>query len=207
MKIKLVVFFVLAVSLTGIAPGVHAEDDQMPANSKYVVIKGGYYSPSENFDINDFNGGAASHLETKKGFNGEIALGQYADEKTALELGTGFFVSRAYPSGEQGSATLKAIPLIVTAKGFVPFGAFQPYIELGLGGYFTKLEVSGNSGSFSSESKVTYGFHAGAGFDISLGDIIFLGLEGRYLWAKADYSGQPVKLNGLMTTLNLGVRY
>lgn len=204
---KQVILVALAVLLPSITPAAYAGDDDLPPNSRYVVIKGGYYSPGENYDMNDFNAGTTSRIETKTGINGEIALGQYADEKTALELGIGYFQSRGYPAGETGSTSLKAIPLVITAKGFVPFGAFLPYIELGIGGYLTKLEVSGNTGSFSSESKATYGFHAGAGFDIDLGDIIFIGIEGRYLWAKADYSGQRVKLDGLMGTINLGYRY
>ncbi len=206
--IKLLALFVLAVSLTGIAPAVSAGSYGVPANASYFILKGGRYSPGEKYDINNFNGSTASHLDTKTGSNWEIALGQYADTKTALELGIGYFESKASPTPpEPGSTTLKAVPIVVTAKGFMPIGVLRPYIELGVGGYFTKLEVSGNTGSFTSKSKTTYGYHAGVGFNIDLGSKLFIGLEGRYVWAKANYGGQPVKLNGLMSAINLGFRY
>lgn len=205
--IRPVVLFVLAVSLTAIAPTVYAEDKDMPPNSSYFVLKGGLYSPSEKYDINNFNGSATSHLDTKTGSSWELALGQYSDPELALELGIGYFETKGSPASEPGSTRLKAVPIVVTAKGFMPLGALQPYLEAGVGAYLTELEASGNTGSFSSKSKTTYGFHGGAGFNIDISDIIFIGLESRYLWVKADYGGQSIKLNGFMTTIDLGYRY
>ncbi len=199
--------FFLGVSLLGIAPAVYAEDKDTRDNKKYFVVKGGRYAPGEKYAINDFNAGTTSHLDAKTGLNGELALGQYADPELALELGIGYFESRGAPAGEPGSTRLKAVPIVITAKGFVPLGALQPYLEAGVGIYYTRLEVSGNTGGFSSQSKTTYGTHAGFGFNIDLSSKLFIGLEGRYLWVKPHYGGQPVKLDGFATSINLGFRY
>jgi hypothetical protein len=48
----------LAVLLIGLATRAHA--DETPGN--YLVLKGGIYSPSTSHDIENFNGGATSHL-------------------------------------------------------------------------------------------------------------------------------------------------
>ena len=196
--------FVLVAALTAIVPAVHAEDE---VTQKYFVIKGGDYSPGGPYDIVDFNAGTTSHLETKDGANWEIALGQYSDPELALELGIGYFESRGAALDESGGTRLRAIPIVITAKGFIPMGALQPYVSAGVGMYYTKLEVSGNTGSFTSQSKKTLGKHAGFGFNIDLSSILFLGLEGRYLWLQPDFRGQKVKLNGFATSINLGFRY
>ncbi len=204
---KPAVLFVLAVSLTGIAPAVYAADNAVPDKPSYFVLKGGRYSPSETYDISNFNGSTTSRLDMTTGSNWEMALGQFSDSEMVLELGIGYFESKGSPSAEPGSAKLKAVPIVITAKDFMSTGTFRPYFSAGIGAYITKLEVSGNTGSFSSKSKKAYGFHGGLGFDIDIANTMFIGVEGRYLWVKADYGGQQVKLNGIMSTINLGYRY
>jgi opacity protein-like surface antigen len=205
--IRTTMFLVLAASLIGIALPAYAADTDRRDNPNYWVLKGGLYSPSEKYDINNFNAGSTSHIDTKTGFDGEIAVGHYFIPVLALELGIGYFESKGSPAAEPGNTKLKAVPLLVTAKGFIPIGALELYGEFGIGAYVTKLEVSGNNGNFSGQSKTTYGVHAGAGFNIDLSNMVFVGLEGRYLRAKPDYGGQPVKLNGFTTTIDLGFRY
>jgi opacity protein-like surface antigen len=204
--IRIVMFIVLAVSLTviGIAPTAYATEGM---RNGYWVLKGGVYSPSEEYDISNFNSGNTSRIDTKTGFNGEIAVGGYLLPVLALELGVGYFESEGHAAAEPGTTKLKAVPVLVTAKGIIPIGAVELYGEFGLGAYITKLDVDGNFGSFSGESKTTYGVHAGAGFNIDVSDTTFIGLEGRYLRAKPDYGGQPVKLNGFTATFNLGFRH
>ena len=38
-------------------------------------------------------------------------------------------------------------------------------------------------------------------------EALFLGLEGRYLWAKPSIGGQDIKLDGFTTMVNLGFRF
>jgi len=204
--IKIAVFLVLAVSLLAITPQVYAAEGRRD-NPNYFVLKGGVYSPSENYDISNFNSGNTSRIDTKTGFNGEIAVGGYLLPVLAVELGVGYFESEGSAAAEPGTTKLKAIPVLVTAKGIIPIGAMELYGEFGIGAYITKLDVDGNFGSFSGQSKTTYGVHAGAGFNIDVSDTTFIGMEGRYLRAKPDYGGQPVKLNGFTATVDLGFRY
>ncbi len=207
MKSTFILSLVLASVLIGTAPTSSLAESASEKYSNYTEIKAGVYSPSESYDLNNFNGGSTSHLDTKTGFNGEIAFGHYFLPVFGIELGVGYFESKGSPAAEPGSTKLKVVPVLASAKVFFPFGPVEPYGEVGIGAYFTDLEVNGNLGSFSGSSKVTYGVHAGAGLNINLTDTFFLGAEGRYIWAKPEFGGQPVELNGYTATINLGFRY
>jgi opacity protein-like surface antigen len=77
----------------------------------------------------------------------------------------------------------------------------------GIGAYITDLDVHVNNGTAHSSTEVTYGFHAGAGFNINFPNNMFIGLEGKYLWAEPSFGGDHVKLDGFITTANLGFRF
>jgi outer membrane protein W len=173
----------------------------------YFMIKGGLYSPSNSFDLDNFNGGHRSSLDSKTGFNGELAIGHYFAPVFAMELGAGYFASKGSPAREPGKARLKVVPVIANAKVVIPVGRFEPYGEFGIGAYFTKFDVDGNLGSFESDSKVTYGLHAGTGVNFNITDTTFLGIGGRYIWAKPSYGGQDIKLGGFTSSVALGFRF
>jgi opacity protein-like surface antigen len=176
-----------------------------PAN--YFALKGGVYSPSKSYHLRDFNDGNRSRLDSKTGFNGELAVGHYFLPVFAIELGAGYFESKGSPEAEPGETKLKVVPVLATAKVLIPIGpVVEPYGEFGIGAYFTKLKVTGNSGNFDGESKITYGLHAGGGINFNITNTSFIGVEGRYLWAKPKYGGQPVNLDGFTATAVLGVR-
>lgn len=67
------VLLLLTVLLIGIATKAHA--DEKPAN--YLLLEGGIYSPSTSHDLDNFNGGSTTHLDSKTGFAGEVAVGHY----------------------------------------------------------------------------------------------------------------------------------
>ncbi len=200
-KCFLPLFF--AVALTGIAATAFADDK--PSN--YIVFKGGVYSPSKSYDISNFNNGNTSHLDSKTGFDGEFGIGHYIMPMLAIELGSGYFESKATPASELGEIKLKVIPVLATAKVVLPMGPIEPYGEAGVGAYFTKLVANSNLGTFSDSSKTTYGFHAGAGLNINITQSAFIGVEGRYLWATSTFGGQDVKLDGFTATADLGFRF
>ena len=56
-------FLLLTVLLVGLATRAHAEE--IPAN--YPVCTDGVYSPSTSHDLDNFNGGNRSHLDSKTG--------------------------------------------------------------------------------------------------------------------------------------------
>jgi opacity protein-like surface antigen len=201
----LLILFSIAITL----PATLAAAAESGKNDDYFVLKGGYYYPSSNtLSFNDFEDqGTRSELERKNGFDGEIAIGHYFVPIFGIEFGAGYFESKAAPPANPGQTRLKVVPVQLSGKLFLPLGPLEPYAEAGIGAYFTKLEVQGNLGSFSGDSKVTYGVHWGAGLNINLADTFFIGLEGRYIKAKPEFGGQPVKLDGYTATLNLGFRY
>lgn len=202
MKTKSILFMILTAAVMGTTSPATAEK----LSSNYVVLKGGAYSPSMTFDLNNFNGGR-EHLDSKTGFAGEVAIGHYILPVLAVELGAGYFQSKGSPAAGPGETTLKVVPLIATGKVFVPLGVFEPYGLFGIGAYITDLEATGNTGNFRGSTEITYGLHAGAGFNINFEKKMFAGLEGKYLWAEPSFGGQHVPLDGFITTATIGFRF
>lgn len=203
MKTTTILFMVLAVALIGISSPASAEE--YPAN--YVVFKGGIYSPSDNFDLDNFNNGNRTRLDSKTGFAGEIAVGHYFLPILAVELGGGYFESKGSPAAPTGEAKLKVVPLVATGKVFLPLGIFEPYGLFGIGAYVTDLDVDSNAYRVDASTEVTFGWHAGAGFNLNLQKNFFVGVEGKYLWAEPSFGGQDIKLDGFVTTADIGFRF
>ncbi len=197
MKAAFALFVVLAVALIGIAPSVSLAEYP----SSYVVLKGGLYSPSKDFDI------GTTHFNHDDGFVGEIAFGHYFIPMFAAELGAGYIESKASPAVPPGETKFKVVPVTLTGKVLLPLGPIEPYGEFGIGGYITKAEVSGTIGNFSGSTKGVFGLHAGAGLNFNITQNVFLGAEGRYLWAKPSFGGQDIKLDGFTVTADLGFRF
>jgi outer membrane protein W len=197
------VLLLLVVSLVGLASKAHA--DEKPTN--YMMIKGGAYSPSLSHKLENVNNGNTHDWDSKTGFAGELAVGHYFLPFLAVELGGGYFESKGSLAADPGDAKLKVVPVIATAKVLLPLGPFEPYGLFGAGAYITKLHVTGTSGNFHGSTEVTYGLHAGAGFNINFTDRMFAGLEGKYLWAEPSFGGEHVKLDGFISTANLGFRF
>lgn len=199
----------LAVASLSIASLASAAGE---APSNYVLLKGGMYSPSMSFDIDHAVGDAQIidgkvHVDSKSGFAGEVALGHYFMPMLAVELGAGYFQSKGHPATTAGNTRLKVVPLIATAKVFLPLGVFEPYGLAGIGAYITDMEIDGDISSYNGSTEVTYGFHAGAGFNINFTSTMFAGLEGKYLWAEPSFGGQHIQLDGFITSANLGFRF
>jgi opacity protein-like surface antigen len=195
MKTPFAIFLVLAVALIGIAPTVSLAE--YPSN--YLVLKGGLYSPSDDFDLQ------GQHFNHDDGFVAEIAYGRYFMPMFALELGAGYFESEA--SAPAGETKFKVVPVTLTGKVLFPIGPVEPYGEFGIGGYFADADVSGSITNFSGSTESVFGLHAGAGVNFNITPTIFLGAEGRYLWAKPSWGGTDIKLDGFTVTANLGFRF
>jgi outer membrane protein W len=203
MKKSSVMAIVLATTLTGmITPAFAAEN---PAN--YLMLQAGVYSPSDSYDLNDFNGGSTTRLDSKTGFAGGIAAGHYILPMVALEIGVGYFESEGSAVAQPGETKLQVVPVTATGKFLIQLGMFEPYGLFGIGAYFTDLDVSGNSGNFSGSSEISYGLHAGGGVNFNFDKDMFVGLEGKYLWSKPSFGGQDIELDGFITTVNLGFRF
>jgi outer membrane protein W len=172
----------------------------------YIALKAGVYSPSDSYNLDTFNAGNRENLDSKTGFAGEIAVGHYFLPMLALELGAGYFESEGSPAASAGEAKLKVVPLIATAKVLLPIGVFEPYGLFGIGAYITDLDVNSNTDSYDGSTEVTYGLHAGAGLNINVQKNLFVGVEGKYVWAEPSFGGQHIKLDGFVATAVLGFR-
>lgn len=218
MKTKFL-FLTLAAALIGMTPMISHAADSAESNGNtasaasqespknYVVIKGGIYAPSKSFDLDNTGVDNRRYYDSKTGFNGEIAFGHYFLPMLAIELGGGYFESNGKPGTDSGEVKVKVVPLIATAKVLLPLGIFEPYGVAGIGAYITDLHIDVNDGSSSSTSEVTYGFHAGAGFNINFTKNMFAGLEGKYIWVEPSFGGQHIPLDGFITTALIGYKF
>jgi opacity protein-like surface antigen len=132
-------------------------------------------------------------------------------------MGVGYTKSTADVSASSGSTTgsvsvdLTIIPITLGVKGSVPMGGFTPYATAGIGLYYTKADVSasvsGVGSASASENDTPVGFYLGLGGDFNIAPNIFLGLEGKYFWAKPSFEGESVNIDGINLTANIGYRF
>ncbi len=188
----------------------------------YLALKGGVYSPSATFDLGNVDVETAFEGDTKTGFAGEVAIGHYLLPTFALELGLGYFQAKGsfapvVVGAPRPEADWNVVPVIVSAKAFIPAGPIAPYGELGIGAYFSEFNMDDNLNTF--DGTTTFGLHAGAGLNLNIGQSAFLGVEGRYVWADPSFGDQEInlndteydlngfKLNGFTTMLALGFAF
>lgn len=166
-------------------------------SGNYVALKGGIYSPSKDFDLGEINVENTFAGDAKSGVAGEIAFGRFFSPSFALELGLGYFKSKGSITNEHAAwrdLDFNVIPVILSAKVFVPIGPVFPFGEFGVGVYFSEFDVSDNANTF--EGTATFGIHAGAGVNAFVSSRVFVGLEGRYVWNDPSFGGQVINLNG-----------
>ncbi|MBF0226073.1 MAG: porin family protein [Desulfobacterales bacterium] len=203
---KYFMFMIVTVALIGLTSIASVAETP----SAYFAVKGGLYSPSKSYDLDNFNSGNKTHLDSKTGLYWDIVIGYYLLPIFAMELNAGYFESKGSPSAIPGELKLKVIPVVANAKVLLPLGPIEPYGEFGIGAYFTNFDIDGHFSKLSDSSDssdVTYGLHAGVGINFNITDNLFLGIDGRYLWAKPSYGGVDIALDGFIVTAALGIRY
>jgi len=184
-------------------------------NPKYVAVKGGFYSPTDDLD------------ELDSGFAGEIVIGKYFSPTFAVEGGLGRFEAdgseTAFIPGP-GSVTLKTdvsvTTIFVTIKGFHPIERGELFIGGGVGIGFADIDLDVSTTALGSDSvsddNTVFGFQFLAGANFNITDKCFLGVEGKYLITNdAEVSGTlfgiPVEVegnaNGFIITGVLGFRF
>jgi outer membrane protein W len=188
----------------------------------YLALKGGIYSPSATFNLSNVDVETTFDGDTETGVNGELAIGHYFLPTLALELGVGYFKGKGTLVGENVTATphkvdFNVVPVIVSAKALIPAGRVDPYGELGIGAYFTDFNMTDNLNTFNGTT--TFGIHAGGGLNVNISQNVFVGAEGRYVWADPSFGDEKIKLNeteyalngftlnGFTTTLALGFSF
>lgn len=184
-------------------------------NSNYFTFKGGIYSP-ESDDLEDF--------DTR--FGGEIAFGHYFHPNFALELGIGYFETEGTLNGfdpilgkwsEKDEIT--AVPLTLTAKGVLPLRNVDLFAAAGIGVYFVQFESDISTSTFGAfsfdDDDTVFGFNLGLGTNFYITQNVFFRIEGKYLWAEAEFEesflGIPIEfevdLDGFIVTGSTGFRF
>ncbi len=202
MKCASALFAVLMVLLNGALPAVAQEK---PAN--YVLFKGGLYSPRHSYDLGGFNASGTTHIDSRNGFYVGGAIGICILPAVAVELEGGYLESKGSPSATAGDVKVRAFPVVATGKVLLPLGPIEPFGEIGAGVYISRLDVANNTGTLGDTSNTTFGYHAGGGVNVNFSQGFFVQLEGRYIWAKPSFGGQAVRLDGLLATGGLGLRF
>ena len=139
----------------------------------------------------------------------------------ALELGVGYFKTEATFQGTlpivgtfREEDEISVIPVTLSAKGIYPINSVELFGEVGLGLYFSEGESNITSTGLGNiridDDDTAFGFHLGLGANFNITENIFLGLEGKYLWAGAEFEAYGIKLDadldGFIVTGNLGFR-
>lgn len=185
-------FFVLVVILIFILP-ISALAQDKP---NYIMAKGGGFFPTGDLDNEDIG----------NGFFGELSVGHYYNPNVALELGVGLLIA----DSDTFSADLDrvwAVPVTLTAKGIVPVDNFELYAGLGGGVYYTEADLNPSTGDTISDSDWLAGGHVLLGFNYNVSQVVFFGVEGRYLFTtEAQYEDIKVNLTGFTLTGTIGVR-
>jgi opacity protein-like surface antigen len=184
MKRSLPLVLALAVVLLGIAP--LSASAAMPENA--VAIKLGGYFPQAD-DVDDFD----------TGLNVEISFTHYFHPNFALELGVGYFKSE-----DDFDDKLTSYPITLNLKAVYPVGGIELYALGGIGAYYAKLEVPFLG---FDENDTVLGYQLGVGANFNITPIVYIGAEAKYFWAKPDFAGVEIKIDGLQATANLGYRF
>jgi outer membrane protein W len=173
--------------------------------SNYFVMKAGGYFPNSS-DLGGFN----------NGFNGEVAYGRYFSPNLAAELALGYFATSGSGSGtfdgvtSAATADIYTIPLTLALKAIYPIDQWEIYAIGGAGAYFCNAKVNYSGGS-PDNSATAFGGFLGAGFNYNMDRNWFLGVEGKYLWVKPEFTFFNVKdsvaIDGWTVTGNLGFRF
>jgi hypothetical protein len=162
-----------------------AEEEEM---NSYAVFKGGYFSPtSGGFENKSMDGNTYF----------EIAGGRDFKRFFGVEVGLG------YLQAQNSQVDVYAIPVLLSGKAQFPISFFVPYLKAGGGAYY--LSGTSRTGQ-GSDSTWALGYQGGGGIDFRLGPLI-LGVEAKYLGVDASLKMGDVKLEGVVTTVNIGGRF
>jgi len=177
------------------------------APPNYVALKlGGYLPQSDDM------------AEIDNSFYGELDFGHYFNQNIALEMGVGYTKSNASASATSGGTTVSAdmditiVPITLGLKVLAPMGTFEPYAMAGVGVYYTKMEASASVSGFgsgsASENDTVFGGYLGLGSNFNVASNTFLGLEGKYFFAKPSFGDfGDGNIDGIIVTANIGYRF
>ena len=174
-----------------------------PASAQfYFGGKGTAFLPNNSEDgLKDFD----------TGFGGEAFAGYRFIPYFGLETGVGYYTSKWSDSFVDDGLeidtklTASAVPVTLTAKGFLPLGEMaRLYAGAGVGVYFAKMkaEASNESGgikltaSAESDTPTAFGYHAVLGGEFMLSQAWGLQAEAKWFKVEPDFSFDDLDLEG-----------
>jgi opacity protein-like surface antigen len=177
------------------------------ADRSYLLARLGTIVPRSS-DLRGFHDGIAV----------EAGAGTRLTRYLAVEVGTGYL--RTSQSSSSPDATggeyhlggdLSAVPLVATVRLLGRALGFEGYVLGGGGMYLWTYEgketwSESPSNSFSG-TDTGFGLHFGAGVSAALSQRVALGLEARYLLAKATFFGRTSELGSAIVTASLGYAF
>ena len=176
-------------------------EEQIP--KKYLLFKGGMYFPQHD-DLKEYS----------DGFNGEFYYGAYLGKHFASEIGVGYFKSDGHakvsgtvlgvPLTYYTDDTLKVFDILYNLKLIYPIGNLELFAGPGIGMYFAKVNTvvtvtqgpTSVSSACDGDLNLAFGYHLLAGANYNINANWFIGVEGKYFWAKTNdpiipLSGSP----------------
>jgi opacity protein-like surface antigen len=180
---------------------------QPTGGNTYVSARLGAFAPQDE-DI--------EYLDN--GLEGEVAIGWYLNPSVAAELGVGFFNASGdvswyddYYGGVLSSKdTLRVVPFTGTIRLLAPIDRLTFSALAGVGLYQVRMEseiTDGYDTASFSDTDSTFGFHLGAGAALELSPTTSLGVDLRYVVAKAELFDLDYALNGLRMGAALAFRF
>lgn len=203
---------ILRMSLQIVVVALSVAASSTPAFAQFSAgVKGTAFLPNSSADgLADFD----------IGYGGEGFAGYRFIPNFGLEAGVGYYQSKLTGSrnfggfGVDGKVTVSAIPLTLTAKGFLPFGdKARIYAGAGVGMYFGKVEAEVSveilgatySQSIKADDSI-FGYHVVLGGELMVARIVGLLAEARWFKAEpefSDFDTEKVDIAGVMISLGL----
>jgi outer membrane protein W len=185
-----------------------------PASAQfYVGAKGTAFLPNNSdAGLKDFD----------TGFGGEAFAGYRFIPYFGLEAGAGYVQTKMEENsiggtGVRGKVTVSALPVTLTAKGYLPLGERARWFAgAGVGMYFAKAkaEVTGEfvgitlTASEEGDASV-FGYHAVLGGEFMVSQAVGLQIEGRWFKVEPEFSNNvaydKLDIGGIM--LSFGVLF
>lgn len=174
-----------------------------PASAQfYFGGKGTAFLPNNSEDgLKDFD----------TGFGGEAFAGYRFIPFFGLETGVGYYQSKWSGSDNfeginiDTKLTASAVPVTLTAKGFLPLGdKARLYAGAGIGVYFAKLKAEASAefegikrtASAESDTPSAFGYHAVLGGEFMLSQAWGLQAEAKWFKVEPDFSFDELDIEG-----------
>lgn len=172
------------------------QENYIKSNS--VMIKLGAYIPNNDIENVD------------NGFYSQVTYNRYLNKNFALEVGGGSIFTSAegvFKDSSNNEITvsgdLYVYNIIFNLKAIFPLPSGEIYAGIGPGLYFIYGD-SDATNTFIDDNDTVFGGQAVAGINFDLNEVVFLGLEGQYIFTDdAKFTGRTYSMTFNMDGYNI----